>query len=43
MTLGNQRVLQEDDLYRVLPEDKSELLGLNLEKYNNLKLKLSTT
>lgn len=35
MRLGNQRGLQIDDLYKVLPEDGSEHLGFSLLRYYN--------
>lgn len=35
MSLGYQRDLQVEDLYRILPEDDSHELGLKLEKYNS--------
>jgi len=31
--LGNERILQLNDLCKVIPEDESEFLGLQLERF----------
>ena len=37
LTLGYNKDLNVDDIYRPLPEDNSELLGLKLHRYFQLK------
>uniref|UniRef100_A0A8C3A5D1 ATP-binding cassette, sub-family C (CFTR/MRP), member 4 n=1 Tax=Cyclopterus lumpus TaxID=8103 RepID=A0A8C3A5D1_CYCLU len=41
--LGRKRKLEEDDMYEVLAEDRSERLGQDLQRYWNLELEKTTT
>ncbi|XP_068575379.1 ATP-binding cassette sub-family C member 4 [Cebidichthys violaceus] len=40
--IGYKRKLEEDDMYEVLPEDRSERLGQELQRYWDLELQKST-
>ncbi|KAM6893207.1 ATP-binding cassette sub-family C member 4 [Lycodopsis pacificus] len=40
--IGYKRKLEEDDMYEVLPEDRSERLGEELQRYWDLELQKST-
>lgn len=40
--IGYKRRLEEDDMYPVLPEDGSETLGLELNRYRDVLLCLCT-
>lgn len=35
LDLGQKRMLQENDMYNILPEDQAEILGEELQRYLN--------
>lgn len=38
MLLGNRKELQVEDLYKIVPGDESETLGMRLERYFQEKI-----
>lgn len=35
LDLGQKRMLEENDMYNILPEDQAEILGKELQRYLN--------